>query len=150
MGDTFYLLDGKFLLVDGKLAVSEDCCCGCCEGCFCTGGTGTPPKRYEIVIAGLTWFGTPQPALDGTYIVTCAGVPFGGQTCYWTYEFDPPIGSYSAIWLQQDTDKQFDVKLASGGSPTLFRLTQAANNCNLDDDFTPLAPWGGSCHVRAL
>jgi len=149
MGSTFYLWEGKFLIVDGKFAVNEDCCCGCCEGCFCTGGAGTPPKRYEIAIAGLTWYGTPVPALDGTYIVTCVGAPFGGQTCYWTYELDPPLNNYHAIWLQQDTDKRFDVRFVNARY-TSFRLTQAANDCNLDDDFTPLAPWGGSCHVTAL
>ena len=49
-----YLEDGKLLVVDGKLAVSEDCCCG--EECACcTGGISGLDITISGVVKGIYW-----------------------------------------------------------------------------------------------
>lgn len=54
-----YLYNGKLLVVDGKLAINQNCCCGecsgpcdtsedCAPGCACMNGACVETKAYTI------------------------------------------------------------------------------------------------------
>jgi len=92
---TFYLHDGKFLLDDGKFAISEDCCCGDePSGCYklipcATNDCGScDPElydQYEVTFAGMY-----NSSNDGTYVFTKSSMG-----CYWEAT---PDDYFTLIW----------------------------------------------------
>lgn len=108
-----YLLDGKVLLVGGKVAISGDCCCGtetngaCCRDAYCTIQT-----EIECIALGGTFQGLgtdcePNPCFSGCS--DCFGItPFcvdDDGNC-WT-GFDPTLPSPFCFGEIVDCFQQF-------------------------------------------
>lgn len=97
---------GKILTVDGKIAVSSDCCCEeCCGGC--SGDSGNiAALLLDVDASGATY----NPANGESPNDACC------QTLSGTYTLEPPVGpcgTPSSQSLTCETDTAFDVRACS-------------------------------------
>ncbi len=67
---------GKVLVADGKVATSDECCCGECDNCQ----AGTSPDTIQLVVAGIAADACADcSGLNGTFLLD-TGVP---DDCLW-------------------------------------------------------------------
>ena len=78
-----YLYNSKPLVVDSKLAVSEDCCCGGGRSYPCNSCVGTPPSAFAVTFSGIT-NGTCSNCgrLNNTFIANAV------TGCEWEYLYE--------------------------------------------------------------
>ena len=74
---------GELLVISGKAAIHEDCCCcDSCESADLAGG----PEYYKVTFSGITDCGTPSippcSDLNGSWILECTEA---GNTDLWRY-----------------------------------------------------------------
>ncbi len=159
------LHNGKLLLVEGKLAVSEDCCCGGCTGCL----SATVPESMQIDITGVDTVqcGSNCSSFNGTFILTRTNflTYFTVDTpgfCSWYYPFPSPIGcspsgnflgltmSVSAIDCRVAAN--FDGSLAlmfPGWASTASGYRDCASFASFSLNWFSPGPGTGGCYTNA-
>jgi len=96
-----HLVGGKLLLVDGKRALADDCCCGTCNDC-------DPPldDTYTVTLSApvtLTWQGKSYEFV-GPFTVTNTD-RVGWDGCYWAVQVaDLGDGYYADVEMMYDDE----------------------------------------------
>jgi hypothetical protein len=116
-----YLHDGKLLLVDGKLAANEACCCdgACCLPGICwTGLTGIFWLFDEN--GGLICPDGPPPPPPGYFLVESFCEPGNGRVSRFRKDLDPADCPIDVIAENEAADNHFIQVSNPDGSPGIF------------------------------